>query len=70
MKMGAETTLDLKTTRDFKKDLQEALERETRSKAAKGGEKRAVAATPRVGVAGGDAFEMHVLRELHSCMLC
>jgi DNA polymerase alpha subunit B len=60
MKMGAETKLDLKTARDFKKDLQEILEREVRSKAAKGAEKRTVTATPRSGAnAGGDAFDMY-----------
>jgi DNA polymerase alpha subunit B len=58
MKMGAETKLDLKTARDFKKDLQEILEREARTKAAKGTEKRTVAATPRHGASGGDAFDM------------
>ena len=57
MKMGAETKLDLKTAQDFKKDLKEILEREARSKTAKGVEKRTVAATPRAG-AGGDAFNM------------
>lgn len=59
MKMGPETKLDLKTTRDFKKDLKEILEREARNKTAKGVEKRTVAATPRAG-AGGDAFNMYV----------
>lgn len=60
MKMGAETKLDLKTTRDFKKDLQEILEREARNKAAKSSEKRAVGATPRAGGnIGGDAFNMY-----------
>ena len=60
MKMGAETKLDLKTTRDFKKDLQETLEREARSKTAKNVDKRTVAATPRAGGGGGDAFDMFV----------
>lgn len=59
MKMGAEETkLDLKTSRDFKKDLQEILERDSRSKAHKGNEKRSVGATPRAG-AGGDVFGMY-----------
>ncbi|KIW03741.1 uncharacterized protein PV09_05048 [Verruconis gallopava] len=58
MKMGAETKLDLKTVRDFKKDLQETLEREARSKVGKGAEKRAINATPRHAATGGDAFDM------------
>jgi DNA polymerase alpha subunit B len=60
MKMGAEETkLDLKTTRDFKKDLQEILEQKSRGKAHKGSEqKRAVGATPRAGAGGGDVFGM------------
>lgn len=56
-KMGAEETkLDLKTVRDFKKDLQEMLERESRSKVRKREEKQMAAATPRAGqaVGGGD----------------
>jgi len=64
MKMGAETKLDLKTTRDFKKDLQEILEREVRSKAAKSTEKRTVGATPRAGGnVGGDAFDMYAIED-------
>ncbi|KAF2429779.1 DNA polymerase alpha 70 kDa subunit [Tothia fuscella] len=59
MKMGAEETkLDLKTTRDFKKDIQEILERESRSKMQKGHEKRNIHATPRAGVGGGDVMSM------------
>lgn len=59
MKMGSEETkLDLKTTRDFKKDLQEILERESREKVHKVHEKRGVAATPRAGVSNGDVFGM------------
>jgi DNA polymerase alpha subunit B len=62
MKMGAEeTTLDLKTVRDFKKDLQEALERETRGKVQpKGSERRTVGATPRAGMSSGDVFGAYV----------
>ncbi|KAK3071616.1 hypothetical protein LTS18_014823, partial [Coniosporium uncinatum] len=58
--MGSESTaLDLKTARDFKKSIQEALERENRAKA--GGahiksEKR-VSATPRAG-RGDNVFGM------------
>jgi DNA polymerase alpha subunit B len=59
LKMGSEDTrLDLKTVRDFKKDLAEALERESRSRASKQGERRA-AATPRAGLGGGDVFDMY-----------
>lgn len=57
MKMGAETKLDLKTARDFKKDLQEILEREARSKTAHKVDKGRVAATPRAA-GGSDAFNM------------
>jgi DNA polymerase alpha subunit B len=59
LKMGAENTkLDLKTVRDFKKDLQDALERESRAKihtVHSAGKK--TAATPRTG-SGGDVFGM------------
>ena len=59
LKMGSEDTkLDLKTVRDFKKDLQEILEREARSKATKAAEKRTINATPRaaVNVGGSDLY--------------
>lgn len=59
MKMGAEETkLDLKTTRDFKKDLLETTERESRAKAAKVNDKRTVNATPRTSM-GSDVFGMY-----------
>ncbi|QDS77128.1 hypothetical protein FKW77_001101 [Venturia effusa] len=58
MKMGAEeTNMDLKTTRDFKKDLLETVERESRAKAAKINDKRNVNATPRAAM-GNDVFGM------------
>lgn len=58
MKMGTEETkLDLKTTRDFKKDLQEILERESREKIHKVHDKRGVVATPRAGVSN-DVFDI------------
>ncbi|KXL44844.1 hypothetical protein M433DRAFT_108778 [Acidomyces richmondensis BFW] len=60
LKMGAENTiLDFKTVCDFKKDLQDALERDARVKgqAAHGAAKK-VAATPRAGTGGGDVFGM------------
>lgn len=58
IKMGSDSvTLDLKTVRDFKKDVHEALERETRSRQAKANERRHVGATPRNSRAtGGDMF--------------
>ncbi|KAI7574638.1 DNA polymerase alpha 70 kDa subunit, partial [Hortaea werneckii] len=60
IKMGVESTkLDLKTVRDFKKDLQDALERESRAKGqpvAHGGSAKKTSATPRA--TGGDVFGM------------
>lgn len=63
IKMGAEnSTLDLKTARDFKKDLQDSLEKEVRSKTfARQSDKRAVGATPRAA-ANSDVFGMYVCR--------
>ncbi|OCK80718.1 DNA polymerase alpha/primase associated subunit [Lepidopterella palustris CBS 459.81] len=60
MKMGGdETTLDLKTARDFKKDIQDVLERERRGKAHAGNNQKKVGApTPRTGGKGSDVFEM------------
>lgn len=59
IKMGSDDTkLDLKTSRDFKKDIQESLERENRGKSnAKHAEKKAITATPRSG-GGSDVFGM------------
>ena len=57
MKMGPETELGLKTVRDFKKDLQDALERESREKTLKVSG-RGVNATPRAAMGKGDVFEM------------
>jgi DNA polymerase alpha subunit B len=60
LKMSSEETrLDLETIRAFKKDLQEILERETRSKThARGTDKRStLGATPR-SVSSNDVFEM------------
>ena len=58
MKMGDETKLDLKSARDFKRDLQEVLERESRGKAAHmhSSAKKGIRATPRAG--DGDVFGM------------
>jgi len=62
MKMGAdETKLNLKTARDFKKDLQDVLERDSRTKShVRSVDKRSHAATPRTisKTAGGDVFGM------------
>ncbi|KAF2762637.1 DNA polymerase alpha/primase associated subunit [Pseudovirgaria hyperparasitica] len=59
IKMGAEnSTLDLKTARDFKKDLQDSLEKDVRSKNhARQADKRVVGATPRAA-ANSDVFGM------------
>jgi DNA polymerase alpha subunit B len=60
IKMGAqETALSLKTVRDFKRDLQEMLERESRAKTSgKTNERRNVMATPRAGMGAVDVFNM------------
>ena len=60
MKMGSEQTkLDLETTRAFKKDLQEMLEREARGKAhVRSVDKRGAYATPRSSGKGDDVFGM------------
>ena len=61
MKMGTdETKLDLLTARAFKRDLQEALERESRGKAhVRSVDKRGAYATPRPGK-GDDVLGMYV----------
>ena len=61
MKMGTEhTKLDLITARAFKRDLQEALERDSRGKAhLRSVDKRGAYATPRAGK-GDDVFGMSV----------
>ena len=60
IKMGVEETkLDLKTVKDFKKDLQDALERESRAKghhAVHSSAAKKTTATPRAS--GGDVFGM------------
>ncbi|KAL9046025.1 MAG: hypothetical protein Q9214_001040 [Letrouitia sp. 1 TL-2023] len=60
MKMDTEQTqLDLPTARAFKQDLQEILERESRSKVhMKNADKRGAFATPRNLGKGGGAFDM------------
>lgn len=63
LKMGsAETQLNLDTARAFKKDIQEVLDREVKSKAhMRGSEKRTVHATPRAATSTDDVFGMYVL---------
>ena len=65
LKMGAEETrLTLDTARSLKHDIQESLERETRSRAGRQMEKRnAVTATPRAR-GSTDVFRMSVNRVL------
>jgi DNA polymerase alpha subunit B len=59
LKMGTENTrLEYKTAKDFKKDLQDALERESRAKGQNAAPRKAMAATPRAGAAAGDMFDM------------
>lgn len=60
MKMGEGVTLTMETARGFKQDVQEALERESRSHAGRHTEKRSAnTATPRAAAAaGGDMFGM------------
>jgi DNA polymerase alpha subunit B len=57
MKMGGEENkMDLKTARDFKKTIQDALERESRGKAQQRNEAKRAAPTPRAK--GGDMYDM------------
>jgi DNA polymerase alpha subunit B len=58
MKMGAQDTqLSLKTVREFKKDLQENLERESRAKLhTKQADRKPGMATPRAGFGGMDVL--------------
>lgn len=61
IKMGSEDTqLEYKTSRDFKKDLQDALERDSRAKGhVMHSANKKTAATPRAaGGSGGDVFGM------------
>jgi DNA polymerase alpha subunit B len=60
MKIGGEDNkLDLKTARDFKKTLQDALERESRGKTQQRSDAKRVAPTPRAA-RGGDMYDMYV----------
>jgi DNA polymerase alpha subunit B len=60
MKMGEDTNLNLDTVRGFKKDVQEALERESRAKSGRQADRRTAAVgTPRAA-AGTDMFGMYV----------
>ncbi|KAK0664329.1 DNA polymerase alpha subunit B [Lasiodiplodia hormozganensis] len=56
IKMGPDTILTLKTARDFKKDIQDTLERENRAKAAHGRSDKRTAASTRAGAGNADVF--------------
>ena len=60
MKMGGEDSkLDLKTARDFRRNLQDTLERESRSKAQARNDAKRGAPTPRAGGKNAtDVFDM------------
>ena len=59
LKMGAEhTRLEYRIVKDFKKDLQDALERESRAKGQHTAPRKTMAATPRPGASGADMFDM------------
>ncbi|KAL8960078.1 MAG: hypothetical protein Q9193_003165 [Seirophora villosa] len=60
MKMGQErTSLDVPTVREFKKELQETVEREARTKShIRSADRRGAYATPRNAAKGGDVFGM------------
>lgn len=61
MKMGGEENkMDVKTAQDFKKTIQDALERESRGKAQQRNEGKRGQPTPRAK--GGDMFDMYVRR--------
>lgn len=62
MKMGQEQIiLDVPTVRVFKKELQEIVEREARTKShMRSVDKRGAYATPRSAAKGGDVFGMYV----------
>lgn len=64
IKMGPETKLDLVTTRAFKTDIQELLEREARSKAHVRSVEKRVAHTPRNAGKNSDVFGMQVVEKL------
>ncbi|KAK8157269.1 DNA polymerase alpha subunit B N-terminal-domain-containing protein [Phyllosticta citrichinensis] len=59
IKMGPDTTLNLKTARDLKKDIQDTLERENRAKAAHAKvDKKTAGPGPRAGANTADVFGM------------
>lgn len=64
MKMGQERTrLDVTTVREFKKDLQESVEREAKSKShMRSVDKRGAYATPRNAAKSGNVFGMYGCR--------
>ena len=61
LKMGPDTQMNYKTAREFKKDLQDALERESRGKAhMQSANKRSNNGTPR-NANTGDVFGVYVV---------
>jgi DNA polymerase alpha subunit B len=59
MKMGGEESkMDLKTARDFKKTIQDALERESRGKAQAQQRNEVKRAQPTPRAKGGDMYDM------------
>ena len=71
LKMGSEETkLNYDTVRDFKKDIQEALERDARGNVhVRGTERRTIHATPRAAAASNDVFELSVVQLYYSLHL-
>lgn len=65
LKMGEEgNKMDVKNARDFKKTLQDALERESRGKAQQRTEPKRGQPTPRAK--GGDMYDMYVAFRWHT----
>jgi DNA polymerase alpha subunit B len=59
MKMDREDMkLDMKTVKDFRKDIDDDLDRQSRNKAQAHGNRRRPGATPRTGGRNADAFGM------------
>lgn len=66
MKMGEESKMDAKTTKDFKKTIQDALERESRGKAQQRNDVKRGQPTPRAK-AGGDMYDMYAEGQIILC---
>jgi DNA polymerase alpha subunit B len=56
IKMGGEDKMDLKSTRDFRKTIQDTLERDSRGKAQQRNDSKRAQPTPRAK--GGDMYDM------------